>query len=169
MMMWTKWYNLVVNIFSSPNPQRPIIVQMDHAEYCSYVLLSIFDSYYLPWIKDCNAAKFVDDFGNRFTTLSNYLEAIYPKYQARAAWINCLAKKKSFEYKRKLSLSIDSVVFGDPSQTSTNTAVQVRFLTRTSSTSNNYDLYNCRVILRIEDAYQIHLDIPVSLLSSSTV
>lgn len=78
-------------------------------EYFLFILFSIFNAHYLPWIKN-NSTQYKQNFDDRLEAMLNNLEMAFPNIQ-RQKYIIELGKKYCVKIERKLKICIDSISY----------------------------------------------------------
>lgn len=146
-------------------------VDLNEEEYCLYVLFSLFNAHYMPWLKKCYNSHFSQSFNDRFSNLVNNLQLAVPNIARRKEMVVELAKNACFQYHRKLQLTIDGVkiVSDDKENVNLRKRIIVKLLTNdtgNSNTENLTQLYHCNKVINIEDDFVVFLEFPVSFFST---
>lgn len=82
---------------------------LDDKEYFLFILFSIFNAHYLPWIKN-TSPYYEQNFNDRFDAMLSNLEMAFPNIKSQKAVIQ-LAKKHCFKIERKFKFLIESISF----------------------------------------------------------
>ena len=147
-------------------PQHDLsMLELKPENYTAYVFLLLFDAYYQPWLKDCNADKFVTDFKSRVEQLVQSLESAFPQFPRFKNRIMSLAQRNCFNIRRKLKITIENVhtVSGNISKHKIrNKYLQVRIFTKNIE---NMELacYNSNFLIKLHPLFSMFIDFPVNI------
>lgn len=172
-----KFYATSGNNFDKVTQQQidKAVATMVNGEYACFVGVSVFQSHYLPMIKLCNAERFIDVFNERLKDLVDGLDVLSSEYRTRKWYINKFALAQSFNYTRKLCITIENVCLKkrdvESGQESvlekglTETGIEVRLHFLSCDTSQNdvtLSTYECKTAIKIQEGFQLFLEVPVS-------
>lgn len=146
------------------NFQTEKAFELDPSNYTAYVLIQLFNSYYVPWLKECNSAKYAVDFNARLDHLTQSLESAFPQFTNNIKGrIIQMAKRNCFRILRKLKVTIDDV-----RKCTSNTrhrighkCLRIRIHTRNMTGNMEEAYYNSNYPIQIQSNYSLYLDIPV--------
>ena len=148
-------------------------LELSYENYTAYVLVQLFDAFYLPWLKDCYGASFEDNFTSRLDHLNLSLETAFSEYAAYKRRIAPMAKRNAFQVLRKLKITIDEVrkSSNNAKHSIENKCLRVRIKTKNlapginNAAEMNKDeiiYYHSNYPICLHSNYNMFLDIPVS-------
>lgn len=147
--------------------------ELTEEEYSLYILITLFDAHYLPWLKECYTSQYENSFADRYANLISNMEMASPALNCRKSLIQDIAKNNCFRFQRKLQLTIDCVtvqIFPSSLESdanvvySVNRTIMIRFQTKDvneKNSDNSVVFYNCSKVIQIEENFMIFLEIPV--------